>query len=96
LKGDLNLLEGLVKSSATGLPEQGVDIKVADKSGRLRDRRVRTNADGRYAVRLPDGEWEVSVTMLNGAAYPVRGLSVKDGQIIDDLGRDIPTLTITR
>jgi hypothetical protein len=95
-KGDLNLLEGLVKSAATGQPEQGVELTVSSRTRAFADRRVRSDASGRYAVRLPDGDWTVMVTLASGERYPVRGLTVSNGQIVDDLGRDIPTLTITR
>jgi hypothetical protein len=95
-KGDLNLLEGLVKSGVTGLPEEGVELTVSNKTRAFADRRIRSNSSGRYAVRLPDGDWTVSVTLNDGSLYPVRGLTVSNGQIVDDLGRDIPTLTITR
>ena len=71
-------------------------ITVTNRLGKTADRLADTDAYGRYAVRLPDGEWTVKVTMPSGRTYAVSQLSVSGGQIIDDQGRDVPTLVITR
>ena len=55
-----------------------------------------TDAFGRYAVRLPDGDWTVKVTSASGKVYSVSEVTVSGGQISDELGRDVPTLTINR
>ena len=58
--------------------------------------RLSADAVGRYVVSLPDGEWTVKVANPVGRVYEVSQLTVKAGQIHDDQGRDIPTLTIRR
>ncbi len=95
-KGDLNKLQGKVISSETGLPEEGVRISIANRGGAFVDRTATTDALGRYAVTLPDGDWTVNVSMPSGRVYGVSQLTVSNGQIHDDLGRDIPTLLIHR
>jgi Carboxypeptidase regulatory-like domain len=94
-KGDLNVLEGRVVADA-GSPEAGVLVTVENALGTFTDRVATTDALGHYAVRLPDGDWTVKVTMPSGRSYAVSRLTVSGGQISDDLGRDVPSLTITR
>ena len=55
-----------------------------------------TNAFGRFAVRLADGDWAVNVTMPSGRVYEVSQIRVSDGQITDSQGRRVPSLEITR
>lgn len=55
-----------------------------------------TNAFGRFAIRLEDGDWTVDVTLPSGRRYAVRRITVKDGRVVDrDENRDIPNLIIT-
>jgi hypothetical protein len=95
-KKNLNVLEGRVVSSESGQSEEEVRIRFTSKNRSAPDRQVTTDAYGRYAVRLPDGEWTVNVAMPNGRSFPVSQLLVSGGQITDDAGRSVPSLTITR
>ncbi len=55
-----------------------------------------TNAFGRFAIRLEDGEWTVNVTLPSGRVHEVRRISVKGGRVIDRAeNRDIPNLIIS-
>ena len=94
-KGDLNVLEGRVVAD-TGGAEEGVLVTVENRLKTFTDRVATTDALGHYSVRLPDGDWTVKVTMPSGRSYAVSRLTVSNGQISDDLGRDVPSLTITR
>ncbi len=91
-----NVLEGKVVSGETGQPEEGVRLTVSSRAGAFVDRVQTTDAYGRYAIRLPDGDWTVKVTMPSGRTYSVSQITVSGGQITDDLGRNVPSLTITR
>jgi len=55
-----------------------------------------SDAFGRFAVRLDDGDWTVNVTMPSGRIYPVSRIRVSNGQITDSQGNRIPSLEITR
>jgi hypothetical protein len=58
-----------------------------------------TDALGRFAIRLADGDWIVKVTMPSGRVHVPEGLSlirVRSGQITDPQGRRIPSLEISR
>ena len=55
-----------------------------------------TDAYGRYAIRVPDGDWTVKVTMPSGRVYDVYQLTVSGDQITDDRGEAVASLTITR
>ena len=90
-----NVLMGKVVSRTAGEPEEGVEIRVRN-AGTGADRSISTDAIGRFAIRLSDGDWSVDVTMPSGRVYEVSRLRVSDGQIVDNLGRRIPTLEITR
>lgn len=95
-KKNLNILEGKVVSGESGQAEEEVRIVFSSRNATAPDRTVSTDAYGRYAVRLPDGDWTVSVTTRGGRTYAVSQLMVTGGQIMDDSGRSVPSLTITR
>ena len=83
-------------SGDTGSLEEGVQVIVSSQTNAFRDRTTTTNTNGRYSLRVPDGDWTVSVVMPTGRAYPVSRITISGGEIVDDLGRDVPSLTITR
>jgi hypothetical protein len=91
-----NILEGKVVSSETREAEENVRIIVSNRAGGFTDRVATTDAYGRYAVRLPDGDWTVKVAMPSGRVYAVSEITISGGQIVDNRGREIPSLTITR
>jgi hypothetical protein len=91
-----NVLEGKVISGDNKQPEEGVRLILSNRTGNYVDRVAMSDAFGHYAVRLPDGDWTVRVTMPSGRVYPVSQITISGGQITDNLGRDIPSLTITR
>jgi len=89
-------LEGKVVKGESGESEAGVRVTASNRLGTFTDREAVTDSLGRYAFRLPEGDWTVKVAMPSGRVYPVSELTVSNGQISDDQGRDIPTLTINR
>jgi hypothetical protein len=91
-----NVLIGVVQSSASGEPEEGVRLTLTNPSDRRLAKVTSTDAFGRFAVCLADGDWTVNVTMPSGRVYAVSQLRVSNGQITDSLGRRIPSLEITR
>jgi hypothetical protein len=92
-----NVLLGFVHSSASGQREEGVRVSITDPSDPMRVRKATmTDAFGKFAIRLTDGDWTVNVTMPSGRVYPVSQVRVSDGQITDTQGRRVPSLEITR
>jgi hypothetical protein len=91
-----NILFGTVKARGSSQPEQGVQVTVSSRTNAFVDRVKLTDDDGHFAIRVPDGDWTVKVTMPSGRAYPVSQITVSNGLITDDIGRDIPSLVITR
>ena len=91
-----NVLFGRVKSRDTNDPEDGVRVTLASRMNAYQDRVTLTDAFGRFAVKVPDGDWTVNVTMPSGRSYPVSDITVSNGLITDENGRDIPSLVITR
>ncbi|MHC5538644.1 carboxypeptidase-like regulatory domain-containing protein, partial [Singulisphaera rosea] len=91
-----HILEGKVVNSDDNAAEEGVRVILSNRGGAFADRVTMTDAYGRYAVRVPDGDWTVKVTMPSGRVYAVSELTISGGEITDDLGRNVPSLTITR
>jgi hypothetical protein len=91
-----NVLFGRVKARDTNEPEEGVRVTISNRTNAYADRVALTDAFGRFAVKVPDGDWTVNVTMPSGRAYSVSQITVSNGLISDDIGRDIPSLVITR
>jgi len=91
-----NVLFGRVKTRDTNEPEEGVRVTISNRTNAFADRVALTDAFGRFAVKVPDGDWTVNVTMPSGRAYSVSQITVSNGLISDDIGRDIPSLVITR
>jgi hypothetical protein len=90
-----NVLLGRVESDA-GEAREGVRVTVSSRNDPGLTRAGESNAYGRFAIRLADGDWTVRVTMPSGRTYPVRQISVQDGRVVDDAeGRDIPDLIIS-
>jgi len=91
-----NVLVGKVKARDTSEPEEGVRVFVSNRENTSERREALTDALGRFAIRVPDGDWTVSVTMPSGRVYSVSQIIVTNGQITDERGRDVPSLVITR
>ena len=91
-----NVLFGRVKARDTNEPEEGVRVSISNRQNTSESREALTDAFGRFAVRVPDGDWTVSVTMPSGRVYSVSQIIVSNGQITDEIGRDVPSLVITR
>jgi hypothetical protein len=91
-----SVLFGRVRERDTREPEEGVRVVLSNRTGAFADKVGMTDAFGRFAVRVPDGDWTVRVTMPSGRVYPVSEITVSNGEISDDQGREIPSLTITR
>jgi len=91
-----NVLFGRVKTRDTNEPEEGVRVTISNRTNAYADRVALTDAFGRFAVKVPDGDWTVRVSMPSGRAYSVSQITVSNGLISDDIGRDIPSLVITR
>lgn len=91
-----NILFGRVRARDTDEPEEGVRVTVSNRRDPSESREGRTDAFGRFAVRVPDGDWNVNVTMPSGRVYSVSRINVTGGQITDEIGRDVPSLVITR
>jgi len=91
-----NILEGKVVSGDRGQPEENVRVTLTNRAGAFVDRTATTDAYGHYAVRVPDGDWTVKVTMPSGRVYDVYQLTVSGDRITDDRGEVVASLTITR
>ena len=73
----------------TSLKSKILQIIVSNRAGGFVDRTASTDAYGRYAIRLPDGDWTVKVAMPSGRTYAVSQITVSGGQITDDLGSSV-------
>jgi len=93
-----NVLEGLVVSADSRRPEEDVEVVLADRMGRYLDRRTRTDAYGRFAMTLPEGDWTIKLTMPSGRTLAVAQgqVTAASGKVLDMYGRDLTNLVIQR
>ena len=91
-----NVLFGFVQTRSGGQREEGVRVSVTDSYDRRRGKTTLTDAFGRFAIKLTDGDWTVNVTMPSGRVYAVSQIRVSNGQVIDPQGHRVPSLEITR
>ena len=55
-----------------------------------------SDAFGTFAIRVPDGQWIVRVTMPSGNMQTVRNITVTDGKVMDNLeAREVQNLIIS-
>lgn len=92
----LTSLKGRVLSETSETPEEGVRVTVSSRTRAFEDRIAYSNQAGRFSVKVPDGDWTVKVTMPSGRVYSVYEVTVTNGVIVDDQGREVPGLLITR
>ena len=92
-----NVLFGKVESSAAGQPEEEVRVIVSSRSNRAIRHEGMSDAYGRFAIKLSEGDWTVNVTTANGRVFPVSQITVSGGKIYDQReGLEVPSLIITR
>ena len=53
----------------------------------IRARSGASDAFGTFAIRVPDGQWVVRVTMPSGNMQSVRSITVTDGMVVDNQER---------
>ena len=66
-----NVLFGKVESSVAGEPEEEVRIIVSSRTNRGIRHEGMSDAYGRFAIKLSEGDWTVNVTMPSGRIYAV-------------------------
>ena len=91
-----SVLLGRVEARDTSEPEEGVRVSISNRQNTSERREALTDAFGRFEMKVPDGDWTVSVTMPSGRVYSVSRIIVSNGQITDEIGRDVPSLVIIR
>lgn len=93
-----NVLRGRVVSYDGGTPEEGVTVYLTSSTGAFSDRTTLTNADGQFAITLPDGDWSVKVRMRSGNVRNVtsEAVTATSGKIVDAAGRGVSEFVITR
>jgi hypothetical protein len=91
-----SVLGGRVLSAVSGLADKDVMVTASDARGRFRDRNVTTDANGRFAMILPEGDWTVSVLKPDGKGRVDYEVTVAGGIITDTTGQEITALSINR
>lgn len=93
-----NVLRGRVVSADSRLPESGVEVILVDRMGRFENRRARTDASGRFALVVPEGDWTILLTMPSGRALPVEEgvVTASAGKVSDRWGRELTNLILSR
>ena len=90
-----NILIGTVESES-GAPREEVPVTVVNRNNTLVHHDGVTNAYGGFAIRVPDGQWTVKVTMPSGRVETVRNVTVTNGTVMDNLeAREVFNLIIS-
>jgi hypothetical protein len=93
-----SILRGRVVSADTRMPETGVEVILIDRLGRFANRTTRTDATGRFALALPEGDWSILLTMPSGRALAVEQgvVTASAGKVSDRWGRELTNLVLSR
>jgi len=91
-----NVLSGTVESKKDSVLVSGVKITLSNRLHTHADRVAESDALGRFAIRLADGDWVVKVETRDGRNVQVKNLTVSGGQITDDQGQNVASLIIKR
>jgi hypothetical protein len=90
-----NVLFGSVETD-DGRPRGEVPVIVVNRNNALIRHTGVSNAFGGFAIKVPDGQWRVNVTMPSGNAQTVRDITVTDGKIVDNYeAREVHNLIIS-
>ena len=90
-----NILFGTVETEA-GQPRGEVPVTVINRNGSSIRHNGVTDAFGAFAIRVPDGQWVVRVTMPSGTMQTVRNITVTGGRVVDNLElREVQNLIIS-
>ncbi len=90
-----NILFGTVETD-NGVPRSEVPVIVVNRSNTFIRHSGASDAFGTFAIRVPDGQWVVRVTMPSGNLQSVRSITVTDGKVVDNQeGREVQNLIIS-
>ena len=90
-----NILFGTVETEA-GQPLGEVPVTVVNRNGSSIRHNGVSDAFGSFAIRVPDGQWIVRVTMPSGNMQTVRNITVTGGKVMDNLElREVQNLIIS-
>jgi hypothetical protein len=90
-----NILFGTVETDNRE-PRVEVPVVVSNRNNSLLQHSGVSDAFGAFAIRVPDGQWTVKVTMPSGNIQTVRNITVTDGKVMDNLeGREVYNLIIS-
>jgi hypothetical protein len=90
-----NVLFGTVETD-DGVPRSEVPVTVVNRSNSFLRHSGASDAFGTFAIKVPDGQWIVRVTMPSGSQQSVRSITVRDGKVLDNQeGREVQNLIIS-
>jgi hypothetical protein len=94
--GTNNILAGSVLSKATNAGVPNVRVTATNRLKTHPDQVGKTDALGRFALQLFDGNWTIMVENASGQRVSAKNVSVSGGIVSDDRGRAIRNLEIGR
>ena len=90
-----NVLFGTVEDNDRR-PREEVPVIVVNRFNSSIRRTGVSDAYGSFAIRVPDGQWVVRVTMPSGNTQPVRDITVSGGRVLDVLeAKEVRNLIIS-
>jgi hypothetical protein len=91
-----NALHGEVMNSVDGKPRGNARIVFTDARQTYRDRERTTDAQGRFEVVLPNGDWTVNVEDASGKLVPYGTITSAGGRFYDDTDRVVSLLRLNQ
>jgi hypothetical protein len=90
-----NVLFGSVETD-NGQPRGEVPVSVVNRGNSAVRRNGVSDAFGNFAIRVPDGQWSVRVTMPSGNMQTIRDITVTNGRVVDNYeNREVYNLIIS-
>jgi hypothetical protein len=89
-------LQGEVVSATDGKPVASVRLVFTDARATYRDRQKTTDAQGRFDVILPNGDWDVSVADASGKLVPYGSITSANGRFYGADDRVISSLRLNQ
>ena len=92
--GSLGALRGQVITRENGKAESKVRVVFSDLRNTFKDRERETDANGRFEVLLPNGDWAVNVVEEDGKQTSYGSITASSGRFFDQKDRPVSSIRI--
>lgn len=90
----LGAIRGEVVSATSRAAQAKVRVVFSDVQRTYADKGAETDANGRFEVALPNGDWTVNVVESDGKLTPYGQITASNGRFFDERGRAVASLRL--